>query len=115
MNIQELLKATGGATSITLSVTPADLKEFALAVVDEVRNADENVRKQEKEKVDAAGDEDPLFTQTEAAEYLAVSKSTLWRWKQMGYLNPVTKIGARPMYSKADLDAIINNEMNIDK
>lgn len=71
--------------------------------MDEIRESDRKRREQENAR-------DTLLTQTEAAKYLHRDKSTLRRWCKMGYLRPAARIGTGPMYSKADLDAIINNE-----
>lgn len=96
MNIQDIIKAAGG-TNIMLYVTPTDLKEFALAVVEELRATEPRQGRVEEET-------DELLTQTQAAEYLGVSKPTLWRWNKEKYLVPTSHIGMRPMYSKAALD-----------
>lgn len=81
-------------------VTPTDLKEFALAVVEELR-----ATKAQQEHIEEETDE--LLTQTQAAEYLGVSKPTLWRWQKEKYLVPTSRIGMRPMYSKAALDKMM--------
>lgn len=99
MNIQEILKNTDGV-NVTLSVTPADLKEFALAVIEEFRASEARLECKKEEKIDT------LMTQTQVAEYLGVSKPTLWRWKKEKYLVPTSYIGSRPMYSKVTLDEI---------
>lgn len=101
MNIQELLKVADDA-NITLSVTLADLREFALAIVDEIMEAE--VLCQVKGNVGKEKDE--LFTQTQAAKYLGKSKGTLWRWHKNKYLVPTSYIGSTPMYSKMLLDGI---------
>ena len=69
-------------------VSPADLKEFALEVVNEVLNA---APKQER-----------LYTPQEFAERKHVNKSTLWRWCKTGILKP-TRIGGKVFYKESDL------------
>ena len=46
-----------------------------------------------------------LLTSAEAADYLRVSHATLRRWRLEGRSPPYSKIGARPMYQRAKLDA----------
>ena len=71
-----------------LVVSPADLKEFALTIIEEMKN-----RPTENEH---------LFTPKEFAERHGVDVSTLWRWKKMGILKP-TKIGGKVWYKETDL------------
>ncbi len=98
MNILEILKSAKGEANITLSVTPEDLKEFALCVLKEY-SAMEKSRNDKHE----SDQEDKMFTISEVSKYLSVSKSTLWRWNKMGILKPHTKIGSHPMYSVAEV------------
>lgn len=81
--IQELLN---GQT--ILMVTPGDLKEFALAVADEVSNS-----KLEDQR---------LFTPEEFAKRHSVNVSTLWRWRKAGVLK-ATQIGGSVFYKECDL------------
>lgn len=106
MNIQDIIKATGG-TNIMIYVTPTDLKEFALAVVEELRATEAQQGQMEEET-------DELLTQTQAAEYLGVSKPTIWRWQKEKYLEPTSHIGKRPMYSKAALDRFMTGGVEND-
>lgn len=45
------------------------------------------------------------LTPDEAAKQLHISKVTLWRWDNCGYLKPV-RIGRKTYYRQSDLDAI---------
>lgn len=103
MNIQELLKASD-VTNITISVTPADLKEFALAVVDELRSTE---TKLEQKKCTGT---DVFMSVGEAAKYIGKTKNTLWRWEKEKYLLPTSRIGNTPVYSKATLDGILSSD-----
>ena len=47
-----------------------------------------------------------LVTTEKAMELLDVSKSTMWRWKQRGYLVPV-RIGGNDRYRLSDIKKII--------
>ncbi len=71
-----------------LVVSPADLKEFALAIVEEMKNTpmmDEH-----------------LYTPKEFAKRHDVDVSTLWRWRKIGILHP-TKVGGKLWYKDSDL------------
>ncbi len=69
-------------------ISSADLKEFALELIEEVKA---------QEKVD-----DKMYTVDEFAAKHSVDKSTLWRWRKSGFLKS-TKIGGRVYYKEADL------------
>ena len=80
--------------NIHLVMTPQDLKEFGLELLNEYRaQLDEQQR----------GDQ--LVSRSETLAELKVSEVTLWRWEQSGYLKP-HKIGSRVFYSRADIDAV---------
>lgn len=95
MNIQELLKVADGA-NITLSVTPADLKEFALAIIEET-----------KEMAKAKEKTEEYMTLDEVMKICGVSSNTLWRWDRDKYLCKV-KFGRKVFYKKSDLSRILN-------
>ena len=99
MNIKELLALSEGA-NISITVTPTDLKEFALLLIDETLAA----RNQET-------DPETYLTPDDVAIELRVSKNTLWRWDKMGYLSPV-KVGRKSLYRKSDIDALRSGEKN---
>lgn len=42
----------------------------------------------------------------DAMRYLQVTRTTLWRWQQAGYLLPDGKVGDRPYYLKSTLDKV---------
>lgn len=42
----------------------------------------------------------------DAMRYLQVTRTTLWRWQQTGYLVPDGKVGDRPFYYKSTLDKV---------
>lgn len=69
-------------------VSPADLKEFALTVANEVL----------KGKAEA----DKLHTPEDFAKLHGVDVSTLWRWRKAGILK-ATQIGGRVFYKESDL------------
>ena len=92
MNIQEIIKNGGNAV---VMVTTADLKEFALSIV-------EALRSEENESKQLEG----TMSQKQAATYLGKSVSTLIRWGKTGYLKPCGYVGVSPQYSVVQLKKI---------
>ena len=68
MNINSLLNAEA---NISVAVSVADLKEFALCVVAEAMAAKEAEKKEEK-----------YLKTDEVADMVGVSNNTLWRWEK---------------------------------
>lgn len=95
MNIKELLSS---GANVTISVTPADLKEFALFLKDEWMMEMNQRAKRET-----------YLTPDEVASELGVSKNTLWRWEKRGYLIPI-KVGRKPFYKRSDVDSLLSNQ-----
>lgn len=95
MKISEML----ACPNVTISVTAADLKEFALEIIEEVKQAAEA-------KAEAEKTANRRYSLEEAAQYLGRTKITLWQWSKAGYLKPDGKIGTRPYYLKSSLDKI---------
>lgn len=91
MNIQSLLD-TGANVSVVVSV--ADLKEFAMSVFAEAMAA-----RQEKK-------EETYLTPDEVAEKLGVSTNTLWRWNRDKYLMPI-KMGRKSRYKLSDVEKLM--------
>lgn len=89
MRIQELLES---GRNVTIAVSPADLKEFALTVAEELRAS-----------FAPAPEEDVRLSRHEAARLLGVSTGTLWRWSKEGYLNPSGYVGQKPYYLRSQL------------
>ena len=74
--------------TVQVVVTPADLREFALAIVAELKQ--ENDQNDEK-----------LYSPDEFAERHNVTRGTLWRWSKSGILHPV-KVGRKVYYRDSD-------------
>lgn len=89
MNIETLLKS---GANVSITVTPTDLKEFALSLIQEAAKIGSEQKNPER-----------YLTQKEAAEKLNVSENTLWRWKRSKYLTPV-KIGNSVYYRLSDIE-----------
>lgn len=94
MNIVDIL-ASG--QNITIAVSAADLKEFALTIIAEHEN-----RKEVEPVVDR------MLSSRETADILGVSLATLWRWEKTGYLVPRSRIGKKPIYMESQLTALRN-------
>ena len=92
MAIKDLLTSENANISITVSV--ADLKEFALYLLDEG-----------KEQGKAEKEPEQWLTPKETAELLGVSGNTLWRWNNTGYLTH-TKVGRKPLYKLSDIQRL---------
>ena len=95
MAIQDLL-SNGANVSITVSAD--DLRTFFAEVAQQVIN-------QEK-AAQAAKNDVEMLNQAQVCSYLGVSKATVWRWEKIGYLRPATRMGARPMYLKSEIEKL---------
>ncbi len=83
MNIRNIMEQ-GGATMLVVS--PMELKEFAISVVEEMSRVQE----------------EPKFTAAEFAQRHKVDKSTIYRWRKAGILKPLI-IGGKRYYRDSDL------------
>ena len=95
MAISEIL-SSGANVSITVSAE--DLRTFFAEVAQHVIN-------QEK-AAQAAKNDVEMLNQAQVCSYLGVSKATVWRWEKIGYLRPATRMGARPMYLKSEIEKL---------
>lgn len=92
MNIQDLLDA---GINVNITVTPADLEEFAISII--------NKMKEEKPH------HEKYLHPDEVARICDVTKNTLWRWDKTGYLK-AERVGRRLFYKKSDVDKLLNGE-----
>jgi excisionase family DNA binding protein len=74
-----------------LVISAADLKEFALELMDECANSSKSRKKSDK-----------YLTIAETAKKYGVSESTLYRWTRIGYL-PKVKLGGKSFYRESDI------------
>ena len=88
--------SSGANVSITVSAD--DLRTFFAEVAQQVIN-------QEK-AAQAAKNDVEMLNQAQVCSYLGVSKATVWRWEKIGYLRPATRMGARPMYLKSEIEKL---------
>lgn len=96
MSIKELLSSEA---HISIVVTPADLREFAISLINETLAAKTEERPAEEE----------YLSPTDTASMLGVSKNTLRRWAKDGYLVPV-KIGRKSLYKLSEINKIRGHE-----
>ena len=95
MAISEILSSRA---NVSITVTADDLRVFLTEVAQEVMN---------KEKAAQAAKNDvEMLNQAQVCSYLGVSKATVWRWEKIGYLRPATRMGARPMYLKSEIEKL---------
>lgn len=81
--------------NVSIMVTPTDLKEFALSLIQEAAKMGSEQKTPES-----------YLTKKEAAEKLNVSENTLWRWKRTKYLVP-SKVGNAVYYKLSDIERLL--------
>lgn len=91
-NISKLLEISD---EISVTVTLADLKEFALVIFNEAMAARQAEREEEK-----------YLLPDEVAEMMGVCTNTLWRWNTQKYLCPV-KVGRKSRYKWSEVKKIL--------
>ena len=92
MSIKELINTD---SNVMLVMSAADLKEFALELMDEFVNSSKNDNNTEK-----------YLTAAEVMKMLNVSEPTLWRWSKNGYL-PKVKLGRKCFYRENDIIKLV--------
>lgn len=85
--------------NISVNVSVADLKEFALAVANEVMAARQAEREEEK-----------YLSPDEVADMVGVCTNTLWRWNTQKYLCPV-KVGRKSRYKLSDVKRVMEGRL----
>ena len=98
MNIQELAQF---APTINLTITAGDLKEFATQLIAET--------KEQLEQSISDSKAETYLSSEKVMQMMEISKSTLWRWKQRGYLVPV-KLGNNERYRLSDIKKILEGK-----
>lgn len=96
MSITQLLQHDNdGNVFVTVSIT--DLRDFANDIVERIANL---YKPNDSGTVETGGDE--LMTVDEVCQYLGVTKPTLHRWNQSGYLTNI-HVGRKVRYRRADI------------
>lgn len=75
-------------------VRGAELKEFALDIINEVLTKNTEKTKETLHSID------------EVSKKFGVDRSTLWRWAKNGYLTPI-RVGGKPRYKESDLTRLL--------
>lgn len=81
--------------------------EVSLNTLIELVDYVETSRKEQPKSIE------PLLTQEEVISILKVDSTTLWRWRNRGYLNAI-KVGGKIRYRQEDIVALINEEGGVD-
>jgi len=97
--IMNLLNLLESGNNITVSVSLADLKEFAIVLIDNT--------KRELELVVISDKAETYPSPKQVCEILNVDLSTLWRWNKRGYLCP-SEVGGKRRYKMSDVKRILN-------
>lgn len=95
ININELVQS---APAINITITAADLKDFASQLIAET--------KAEMEQSISESKAEAYLTGEKVMEMLGISKATLYRWKQRGYLTPI-RLGGNDRYRLSDINYIL--------
>ena len=96
--LSDIIKADSNALLI---ISAADLKEFAEELMQEARTeAERQLDEQRKDR---------YLSAKEAAKLLSVDTSTLWRWRNNGYINSVM-VGGQTKYRLSDINAFIKSK-----
>ncbi len=96
MNLTELLKTDA---NINLTITLNDLRTITNELIQATKDELENAIHEEKAET--------YPTRNEVCEILNVNQSTLWRWKNRGYLMPI-EVGGKHLYKMSDVKRILN-------
>ena len=85
-------------------VTKENLTAFADQLICRAR---QELADKAEQAAQQKADDETFYSRKEAAAYLGVCETTLWKWAKpkVGYLLPV-RVGSKVMYRKSDLDHI---------
>ena len=95
MDIQELAQC---APQINLTISASDLKDFAARLIEET--------KEQLEQEISDSKAESYLSSEKVMQMMEISKTTLWRWKQRGYLVPV-RVGGNERYRMSDIKKIL--------
>lgn len=101
MTLTDLMKQSGG-NGISVTIGLDDLRQWHEEVLASKREQTE-VSTKEKSESD-------FITPIEVCSMLSVSRSTLTRWQNAGYLVPA-KVGGKCLYRQSEIEAILNTKV----
>ena len=84
--------------NVIYQITQADLKEFAMTLI-------EDTKKELEEKI-LADKMERYMSPKDVAEMLGVNPSTLWRWSNSKYLTP-SNVGGKKRYKYSDIKKLL--------
>lgn len=102
----DLIQLAEQYPGLTISVSLDDLLKAGRTLCSEIFDYISDTR---VESSPAAQPAEELLTQWEVMDKLGVSRSTLWRWSQIGYLTPV-KVGVSVRYKTSEVEALASNK-----
>lgn len=98
MNLNEILKS---GVNLTVSIGIDDLREWQ-------KEAIENTKRELQETI--LSDKAEIYlTPKQVSQMINVDLSSLWRWRQKGYLTPI-EIGGKRRYRMSDIKALFKKE-----
>ena len=84
------------SNSVTLHVfTDEQLEAYSTNLINKMISLKEQVAPEEE-----------YVTMDEVSSKLQVTKTTLWRWAKVGYLNPI-KVGGKSFYKSSDINKLM--------
>lgn len=86
---------------LTINIKLSDLLESNRLLIKETRD--------QLEQQITKANEESYPTVDEVVSMLGVSKTTLWRWAKMKYLNPI-EIGGKRRYKMSDVKNLLNGQ-----
>ena len=86
------------APQINLTVTASDLRDFASELISQT--------KEQLEQTISDSKAETYLSSEKVLQMMEISKTTLWRWKQRGYLVPV-RVGGNERYRMSDIKKIL--------
>lgn len=89
-----------GQPNVNITVTPADLQEFALSIIEKMMG---------ELSMASANNVERYLTPDETAAKLGVSKNSLWRWNKIGYLRHV-KVGRKSLYLLSEVEKLLRGD-----
>lgn len=95
MNLVDLVQ---NAPQINVTVSAADLKEFASTLISQT--------KAELEQTISDSKAETYLSTEKVLEMFEISPTTLWRWKKRGYIVPV-RLGGNDRYKLSDVKKLM--------
>lgn len=94
----DLINLVHEAPQINLTVTAADLRDFASELISQT--------KEQLEQEISDNKAETYLSTDKVQEIMGISKTTLWRWKKRKYLVPI-RVGGNERYRMSDIKKIM--------